>query len=231
MLTPQLRRIYQLPGLTTPTQLTGAYGVWDVPLGPVAGAYQTVRSTPEDLAAYLQSQGLLGASVGLKPLSLATAQQLLQNAPTSLQVNGGVFYAITGPWNAAAVSTVFVFGLPGNVFASTGWVVDSGVVQAVEVDVAAGTWVVAGGGPALPTIDLLDLTTAQMLEVMGLAYTDCDADPADSPAWSRPGHQFDAYDAQGRNCHFYCTRGTFDPTAPAGTTGVGPAWHYFLKLG
>ena len=80
------------------------------------------------------------------------------------------------------------------------------------------------------TRDLLDLTTDFMQAVMGLAYTDCDADPAASPAGSFPGQQFDAI-YNGNNCHFYCTRGTYDPAAPAGTTGVGPAWHYFIKLG
>lgn len=88
-----------------------------------------------------------------------------------------------------------------------------------------------GAGPSLPTVDLLALTTDQMKQVMALTYTDCDADPADSPAWSRPGHWFDALDSQGRNCHFYCGRGTYDPNAPQGTTGAGPAWHYTLKLG
>jgi len=87
------------------------------------------------------------------------------------------------------------------------------------------------GGTGGTGRDLLDLTTDFIQQVMALAYTDCDADPAASPDGSYPGQQFDAKDAQGRNLHFYCARGTYDPTAPAGTTGAGPAWHYTVKLG
>lgn len=94
-------------------------------------------------------------------------------------------------------------------------------------------WIVdgqAGGGTSLPTRDLLDLTPAFMDSVMALTYTNCDADPVASPAESYPGQEFDAK-YNGHNCHFYCTRATYDPASPAGTTGVGPAWHYFIKLG
>jgi len=78
------------------------------------------------------------------------------------------------------------------------------------------------------TRDLLAHTTTFMDAVLALAYTNCDADPAASPAGSFPGQQFDAL-YQGKNCHFYCTRSTYDPAAPAGTTGQGPAWHYTVK--
>lgn len=77
-------------------------------------------------------------------------------------------------------------------------------------------------------VNLLDLTTDQMDEVLALPYVDCDAAPAASPAWSCPEMKFDAL-YQGNNCHFYCSRGTYDPADP--TTGSGPAWHYFQKLG
>lgn len=101
----------------------------------------------------------------------------------------------------------------------------------------AGAWLAipgagtGSGGTTPPQVNLLAFTEAQLNEVLALTYTDCDADPADSPAWSLPGQHFDAIDAQGRNCHFYCARGTFNPAAPSGTTGTGPAWHYFIKLG
>jgi hypothetical protein len=84
-------------------------------------------------------------------------------------------------------------------------------------------------GLNLLTIDLLDLTGAQLDEVMALTYTDCDADPADSPAWSYPGMWFDAIDpAMGGNYHYYCGRGTYVKGNP--TTGAGPAWHRVEKL-
>jgi hypothetical protein len=85
----------------------------------------------------------------------------------------------------------------------------------------------AAAGPVV--VDLLDLTGAQMDEVMALAYTDCDADPAASPAWSYPGMQFDAIDpAAGGNYYYYCSRGTYVPGNT--TTGAGPAWHRVEKL-
>ncbi|MGI4866569.1 MAG: hypothetical protein ACRYFZ_21780, partial [Janthinobacterium lividum] len=62
MPTPLLKRINQLPSLTTPiTQLAGGYLVWDVPLGPVPSGYKSYRGTAEELAAYLRAQGLLGS--------------------------------------------------------------------------------------------------------------------------------------------------------------------------
>jgi len=90
------------------------------------------------------------------------------------------------------------------------------------------TVVPEGGAGGLATRDLLDLSTDFMDSVMGLTYAGGDADPAASPADSFPGQQFDAL-YQGKNCHFYCTRSTYDPAAPAGTTGQGPAWHYTVK--
>jgi len=67
MLTPQLRRIFQLPSLITPkVSLSGAYTVWDVPLGPVAGAYKTVRGTPEQLAEYLGELAAYNAQASLR---------------------------------------------------------------------------------------------------------------------------------------------------------------------
>ena len=84
-------------------------------------------------------------------------------------------------------------------------------------------------GPTPTVVDLLDLTGAQMDEAMALSYTDCDADPADSPAWSYPGMFFDAIDpADGGNYHYYCTRGTYVPGNT--TTGAGPAWHRIEKF-
>jgi hypothetical protein len=90
-------------------------------------------------------------------------------------------------------------------------------------------FVAAAVANILTTVDLLDLTGPQCDEVMALSYVNCDADPADSPAWSYPGMQFDALDPNtGGNYRYYCTRSTYVPGNP--TTGVGPAWHRVEKL-
>jgi hypothetical protein len=84
-----------------------------------------------------------------------------------------------------------------------------------------------GAGPAV--VDLNDFTGAQMDEVIALIYTDGAADPAASPAWSRPGMWFEAFDpATGGYYHYYCGRGTYIPGNP--TSGAGPCWHRIEKL-
>lgn len=66
MQAPLLRRINQLPSVVSPkTALSGAYLALDVPLGPVPGAYRTMRGTPEQLAEYL---GQLAADNSLPSL-------------------------------------------------------------------------------------------------------------------------------------------------------------------
>ena len=83
-------------------------------------------------------------------------------------------------------------------------------------------------GTTTSTRDLLDLTTTFMDSVMGLTYTNCDADPAASPAGSFPGQEFDAIDpADNVNYYYRCRRGTYVRGNPA--TGVGPAWHRTAK--
>ncbi len=145
MLPPQLRRIHQLPSLVTPkTSLSGAYTVWDVPLGPVGGAYKTFRGTAEQYAEYLAtilpgSPG--GPAVISQPISLAGAQQLRLNAPPAAQVVSNILYAVEGSgWNGGTVTTtVHVHGLNPSTFAPVGYVLDTqGVQQWVSVDVAAG---------------------------------------------------------------------------------------------
>lgn len=92
----------------------------------------------------------------------------------------------------------------------------------------------SGSGTGGPTLDLLDLTTDFIQAVIALSYTDCEAAPGDSPAGSYPGQWFDAYVTFGgtrRKARFTCGRQSYDPAAPAGTTGVGPCWKYFYLLG
>jgi hypothetical protein len=83
------------------------------------------------------------------------------------------------------------------------------------------------GGISLPTVDLLNLTTAQMDEVMALAYTNGDAPLSATPAWSKPGMWFDALNNAGVSWHYYCGRGNYTP----GTTGsgIGPRWSQIKK--
>lgn len=84
-------------------------------------------------------------------------------------------------------------------------------------------------GPPVVVIDLLQLTEAEMDEVIALAYTDCDADPADSPNWSRVRMEFDAIDpTDGVSYHYYCGYPTYVPGA--GAARVKPAWHRVEKL-
>jgi hypothetical protein len=229
---PLLKRIFQHPSLVTPaSQLSGAFMEWEVPLGPVPGVYKNYRGTPEDLVAYLQAQGLLGAaSVIAQALSLSGAQQLRLNSQPDPQVVSNVLYAIeSSNWNGGDSATVYVHGLNATTYAPIGYTLLKGVMALVNVDVAAGTFSEFQAGSSLATIDLLDLTGAQMDEAMALNYTDCDADPADSPAWSYPGMQFDAIDPNTTgNYHYYCTRGTYVPGNT--TTGAGPAWHRVEKL-
>jgi hypothetical protein len=229
---PLFKRIFQYPSLVTPaSQLSGAYMEWEVPLGPVAGAYKNCRGTPEDFVAYLQAQGLLGAaSVIAQALSLSGAQQLRLNNPPDPQVVSNVLYAIEDSrWNSGKGGTVYVHGLSTDEYAPVGYALVKGVRMLVSVDVVAGTFSEFQSGSSLTTIDLLDLTGAQMDQVMALAYTDCDADPATSPAWSYPGMEFDAIDPNtSGNYHYYCSRSTYVPGNT--TTGVGPCWHRVEKL-
>jgi hypothetical protein len=124
---------------------------------------------------------------------------------------------------------VYVHGLTPTTYAPIGYTLLGGVMALVNVDVTAGKFSAFQAGNNLNTIDLLGLTGAQCDEVMALTYTDCDADPAVSPAWSYPGMWFDAIDpATGGNYHYYCGRGTYVPGNT--TTGAGPAWHRVEKL-
>jgi hypothetical protein len=78
--------------------------------------------------------------------------------------------------------------------------------------------------------DLFAFTDAQRDAIMALAYTNCDAAPADSPTWSRNGMTFDAIDpADGGNYHYYCGYATYVPGSS--TQVVSPAWHRVEKLG
>jgi hypothetical protein len=229
---PLFKRIFQYPSLVTPaSQLSGAYMEWEVPLGPVAGAYKNYRGTPEDLVAYLQAQGLLGgASVIAQAISLSGAQQLRLNSQPDPQVVSNVLYAVeSGVWNGGDSATVYVHGLNATTYAPIGYTLLGGVMALVNVDVTAGKFSAFQSGTSLPTVDLLDLTGAQIEEVQALTYTDCDADPAASPAWSQHRMEFDAIDpATGGNYRYYCTRGTYIKGNP--TTGAGPAWHRVEKL-
>ncbi|MCC3156423.1 hypothetical protein LJ737_04195 [Hymenobacter sp. 15J16-1T3B] len=84
-----------------------------------------------------------------------------------------------------------------------------------------------GGSASGATLDLLALTPAQLDEVMALTFgTDGEATDA-TPAWSRPGHEFDAKYPSGDAYHFYCRRGTYVPGDA--TSGAGPRWHRIFK--
>lgn len=84
-----------------------------------------------------------------------------------------------------------------------------------------------GGSTNLPTVDLLDLTTTQMDEVMALPYTSGDAPLSATPAWSKPGMWFDALDNVGVSWHYYCGRGNYTPGTPG--SGIGPRWSQIKK--
>lgn len=194
------------------------------------------RNLTVGLAA-LQAWLGLAAGTAAQRLTLLQAQALAGTAVREqLYLLTGTPAAVgqtAGTWNASGTSQAIYVPGYATYFGREGVLLDADgqPVGRVSVDVAAGTYApLADAGANLPTVDLLDLTTDFMLSVMGLTYTDCDAAPADSPDGSLPGQHFDAI-YQGKNCHFYCSRGTYDPAAPAGTTGEGPAWHYFIKLG
>lgn len=82
-----------------------------------------------------------------------------------------------------------------------------------------------GGGPSL---DLLDLSIEQLDEVLALSYDDDGQAQGATPAWSRPGHEFEAKYLSGEAYHFYCRRGLYVPGDA--TTGAGPRWHRSLRL-
>lgn len=78
--------------------------------------------------------------------------------------------------------------------------------------------------------DLNNLTDGQRDEVIALTYSNCDADPADSPSWSKVGMSFDAIDtSDGGNYQFYCGYSTYVPGSSSAR--VAPAWHRVEKLG
>jgi hypothetical protein len=111
---------------------------------------------------------------------------------------------------------------------SAPFTVPDGTTDAIYRNNVLQTGSAAGGGPGLPTFDLLDLTTDQMDEVMALQFTNADAPLAATPAWTKPGHSFDATYPNGSSYHFYAGRGNYTP-ATAGS-GVGPRWSRTPKL-
>lgn len=129
-------------------------------------------------------------------------------------------YAITGDWNATGVdTTVYVPGITTRRWHAVGCILDSNnEPQAVQVDVARGTYApYAGGGPAGTARDPYDVDAAKRKDVVDAnvpAYAEADPDYY--------GKEFvDEVYGPGQPAYYKCM-----PSAPAATGGA-TLWKWF----